>query len=97
MDRIRDFFAGKDLYRSRDRSLFGGVCAGLGRRVGLDPWPARVVFTLVLLLLPGSQLLVYPILWVLMPLATRTDASAAIWQAASSASPSWGSRSSGLR
>ena len=77
MDRIRDFFASNDLYRSRDRSLLGGVFAGLGHRVGLQPWPARLVFTLVLLLIPGSQLLLYPILWVLMPLDTRTDPRAA--------------------
>ena len=77
MDPIRDFFASNDLYRSRDRSLLGGVFAGLGYRVGLQPWPARLVFTLVLLLLPGSQLLIYPVLWVLMPLDTRTDTRAA--------------------
>jgi phage shock protein PspC (stress-responsive transcriptional regulator) len=43
------------------------VCAGLGQRFGLDPWPARLLFMLVLLVLPGSQLLIYPILWILMP------------------------------
>lgn len=49
-----------------DRVL-GGVCAGLGRRFGIDPWPARLLFVLVLMLLPGSQLLIYPVLWILMP------------------------------
>jgi hypothetical protein len=43
------------------------VCAGLGRRFGLSPWTARILFVLVLLVIPGSQLIVYPILWVLMP------------------------------
>jgi phage shock protein PspC (stress-responsive transcriptional regulator) len=47
--------------------MLGGVCAGLGRKLGLDPWPARLLFLVVLLVLPGSQLLVYPVLWVLMP------------------------------
>jgi len=47
--------------------VLGGVVAGLGRRIGLDPWPARVLFVLLLMLIPGSQLLVYPILWILMP------------------------------
>lgn len=97
MDRIRDFFASNDLYRSRDHFLLGGVFAGLGQRVGLQPWPARLVFTLVLLLLPGSQLLIYPVLWVLMPLDTRTEASAASRQPVSSASRSRGARSSRLR
>ena len=39
----------------------------LGRRFGLSPWTARLLFVLVLLVLPGSQFLVYPILWILMP------------------------------
>ena len=45
----------------------GGVFAGLGRRFGLDPWPARILFTLLLLIVPGSQIVLYPVLWVLMP------------------------------
>lgn len=67
MDDIRSSFARQGLYRTRDDRVLGGVCAGIGRRLGLRPWPARWVFVLVLLLVPGSQLLVYPVLWVLMP------------------------------
>lgn len=66
MDDVRDSLSPTGLVRSSDRVL-GGVCAGLGRRLGLAPWPARWLFLLVLLLVPGSQLLVYPVLWVLMP------------------------------
>jgi phage shock protein PspC (stress-responsive transcriptional regulator) len=44
------------------------VAAGLGRRFGLEPWTARLLFVLLLLVLPGSQFLVYPILWIVMPL-----------------------------
>ncbi|MET0425906.1 MAG: PspC domain-containing protein [Actinoplanes sp.] len=47
--------------------MLGGVCAGLARRFGLDPWLTRLLFVLVLLLIPGSQILVYPLLWILMP------------------------------
>jgi phage shock protein PspC (stress-responsive transcriptional regulator) len=43
------------------------VASGLGRRFGLQPWTARLLFVLLLLVLPGSQLLVYPILWIVMP------------------------------
>lgn len=64
----REFFARNGLYRSRDEQVLGGVCAALGRRVQLRPWLARLVFLLVLMLLPGSQLIVYPVLWVLLPL-----------------------------
>jgi len=47
--------------------VLGGVCAGLGRRFGLDPWPARLLFVLILMVIPGGQILIYPILWILMP------------------------------
>ena len=66
MDDIRDTFRRHGLVRSDERIL-GGVCAGVGRRLGLRPWPARWLFLLVLLLVPGSQLIIYPVLWILMP------------------------------
>ncbi|GAA2645694.1 PspC domain-containing protein [Dactylosporangium fulvum] len=55
------------LVRPARGRVLGGVCAGLARRFGLDPWLARVLFVLVLMLIPGSQILIYPILWILMP------------------------------
>ena len=68
MNSIHDLFRQHGLVRVRDGRVLGGVVAGLGRRVGLDPWPARLLFLLALLVIPGSQLLLYPILWILMPL-----------------------------
>ena len=35
---------------------------------------ARLLFVLVLLIIPGSQLLIYPVLWILMPNEDRPDA-----------------------
>jgi len=67
MDDIRAAFARQGLVRSGSAGILGGVCAGLGRRLGLTPWVARLLFVLVLMVLPGSQLLVYPVLWILMP------------------------------
>jgi phage shock protein C len=67
MNDIRQSFAQHGLVRSSDRRVLGGVCAGLGRRFGLSPWTARLLFVLLLLVVPGSQILVYPILWILMP------------------------------
>ena len=55
------------LVRPEQGRVLAGVCAGLGRRFGLEPWPARLLFVLVLMVLPGIQLIVYPILWILMP------------------------------
>ena len=60
------------LRRDREDAILGGVCAGLGRRFGLDPWPARLLFLLLLLVVPGSQILIYPILWILMPSEEHT-------------------------
>ena len=55
------------LVRPREGRVLGGVCAGLGRRFGISPWPARFLFVVILMLVPGSQILVYPILWIVMP------------------------------
>ena len=60
-------FAAQGLVRPREGRVLAGVCAGLARRTGLTPWTARLLFVLVLLVVPGSQLLVYPLLWLLMP------------------------------
>jgi phage shock protein C len=67
MDDIRSAFARQGLVRSSDSGILGGVCAGVGRRIGLTPWIARLLFVVLLMVLPGSQLLVYPVLWFLMP------------------------------
>mgnify|MGYP001792071172 CR=1 FL=1 len=53
--------------RPREGGILGGVCAGLGRRFGLTPWVSRLLFVLILMVVPGSQLLIYPVLWILMP------------------------------
>jgi phage shock protein C len=67
MNDIRESFARQGLVRPRTSRVLGGVCTGLGRRFGVTPWTARLLFVLLLLVVPGSQILVYPILWILMP------------------------------
>jgi phage shock protein C len=79
MDSIHDTFRRQGLVRVPDERVLGGVIAGLGRRVGLEPWPARLLFILALMLIPGSQLLVYPILWILMPKATEAPPAHPGW------------------
>lgn len=69
MNDIHQTFAQQGLVRPREQRVLGGVCAGLGRRFGIAPWPARLLFLLLLMVVPGSQILVYPILWILMPSA----------------------------
>lgn len=67
MNDIRQSLAQQGLVRPYENRILGGVCAGLGRRFGIAPWTARLLFLLVLMVLPGSQILIYPILWILMP------------------------------
>ncbi|MBA3338816.1 MAG: PspC domain-containing protein [Geodermatophilaceae bacterium] len=74
MDKIHNSLRREGLVRPERNRILGGVCVGLGQRFGIDPWPARILFVGALMLLPGSQLLIYPVLWVLMP--TQVKASA---------------------
>lgn len=55
------------LVRPLDGRMIGGVCAGLARRFGMDAVPMRWLFVIVLIVLPGSPLLIYPLLWIFMP------------------------------
>jgi phage shock protein PspC (stress-responsive transcriptional regulator) len=54
------------LYRPRRGRMIGGVCAGLAHRFGLSTTLVRVLF-LLSCLLPGPQIVLYIILWVLLP------------------------------
>jgi phage shock protein PspC (stress-responsive transcriptional regulator) len=76
MESIHAAFRRQGLCRTEEGRVLGGVISGLGRRVGIDPWPARLLFVLVLMLIPGSQILIYPILWILMPKEVAPEAPA---------------------
>lgn len=67
MDSIRDSFRRQGLVRPVQGRVIGGVCAGVGRRFGIDAWLTRLIFIVILIVLPGSQILIYPVLWFLMP------------------------------
>ena len=54
------------LSRPRNGRMIAGVCAGLGRRFGLSATTVRLLFVLSCLL-PGPQIIIYIILWVLLP------------------------------
>ena len=57
----------KRLYRSRRERLIAGVCAGIADYFDTDPTWIRILF-LVLLIAAGFTLLVYLILWLIVPL-----------------------------
>ena len=71
MNDIHQSFRNQGLVRPTEGRVLAGVVAGLGRRFGIDPWPARILFILILMVIPGSQILIYPILWILMPAEQR--------------------------
>jgi phage shock protein C len=54
------------LYRSQTEKMIGGVCGGLAEVLDIDPTIVRVVFVL-LGLLGGHGVLLYIILWLIMP------------------------------
>jgi phage shock protein PspC (stress-responsive transcriptional regulator) len=61
------------LRRSATDRWLGGVCAGLAGFTGLDTWLWRLAFTLMLIL-GGTGLLVYVLMWILVPLETAGEA-----------------------
>ncbi|RDI42073.1 PspC domain-containing protein [Aquicella lusitana] len=58
----------KKLYRSRKDRIIAGVCGGLGEHFGIDPTWVRLLFILFFFL-AGGALLVYLIMWLIVPLA----------------------------
>lgn len=86
MTTIHESFRRQGLTRPRDSRLLAGVIAGLGRRIGIDPWPARLLFVLLALLLHGSPILIYVILWILMP--AEDAAPSSVWPPEPPVSPS---------
>jgi phage shock protein C len=59
----------KKLMRSSNNKMIAGVCGGLADYLNLDPTVVRLIFML-LFFLAGHGLLVYLILWLVMPAQT---------------------------
>ncbi len=57
---------GKRLTRDRNGAILGGVCVGLGKYLNIDPIIIRIFFVL-LTLTSGFGVLLYLILWIVMP------------------------------
>lgn len=62
----------KKLYRDKENSLLGGVMSGLGHYFGVDPLWLRIIMV-VLFFGFGTGLVLYFILWVLVPEAITTS------------------------
>ena len=63
----------KKLTRSEKERILGGVCGGLAEYFGFDPTLVRLVFVL-LALAGGAGILMYIILWIIMPRRTQAEA-----------------------
>jgi phage shock protein PspC (stress-responsive transcriptional regulator) len=63
--------ASKRLYRDEQGGSLAGICSGLGYFFGLDPVLIRIGFV-ILTILGGSGILLYIILWVVIPEAKTT-------------------------
>lgn len=68
--------------RDPDDRVFGGVASGIGHYFGIEPRWIRLIF-IILFLTAGTGLLVYLILWIVVPVAkTRADRMAMRGEAA---------------
>ncbi|NBL64556.1 PspC domain-containing protein [Flavobacterium sp. NST-5] len=73
-DRNYNYAAGKrtkKLYRDKDNNMIGGVLAGIGHYLGIDALWLRILMV-ILFFGFGTGLLIYLILWILMPAANTT-------------------------
>ena len=57
------------MYRDSDARIIGGVCSGLGAYWNIDPTLIRIVF-IVLAIFGFAGVLIYLILWIVLPEAT---------------------------
>jgi phage shock protein C len=57
----------KRLHRSRTEKMIAGVCGGLAEYFDVDPTLIRVLWVLTVLL-AGTGVLLYIVLWIVMPL-----------------------------
>lgn len=63
----------KKLYRDRENSLLGGVASGVGHYFSIDPLWVRILFVISPWITFGTSVVIYIILWILIPEATTTS------------------------
>jgi phage shock protein PspC (stress-responsive transcriptional regulator) len=62
----------KKLYRDIDKNILGGVSAGLGHYFGIDALWIRLALVLIVIAGVGFPILLYILLWILIPKAQTT-------------------------
>lgn len=62
----------KKFYRDGEKAIIAGVCAGLGHYFRIDPLWIRILFIISPFVTFGTSVLVYMLLWILIPKAITT-------------------------
>lgn len=62
----------RKFYRDGDRGMIAGVCAGIAHYFRIDPLWIRIIFIISPFISFGSSILVYVLLWILIPKAITT-------------------------
>lgn len=62
----------KRLVRLEEGRMIAGVCSGLGAYLGVDATVVRLIFVL-LAVFGGGGLLIYLILWLIMPMGAPAE------------------------
>ena len=63
----------KQLYRDMENAKIGGVCSGLAYYLGTEAWVFRLIFIILGLFSAGFWILVYFILWFVIPQASTAQ------------------------
>ena len=62
-----------NLYRDKRNGKLGGVCAGIARKVGVEPWLVRVLAVTGLVFTSFLTLVLYIAAWLLLDDRPQTD------------------------
>ena len=66
--------ADKRLVRSSTNKMIGGVCGGLGEYFDFDPTLLRLLFAALIVFGAGSPILLYLLMWIIIPAAGSSRA-----------------------
>ncbi|MBU1252621.1 MAG: PspC domain-containing protein [Nanoarchaeota archaeon] len=58
---------GKELYRSKENKIVGGVCGGIGEFLETSPTIIRLICALMVILSPWIGITGYLLAWIIIP------------------------------
>ena len=77
--------ARRRLKRSSDGAFVAGICAGVARRLDIDPVLVRIAAVVLTVATGGLAAVAYGLLWVVLPVAPKADAGRSASRAAAPA------------